>query len=334
MKVLVFGAGVIGTLYAARLQAAGHEVTVLARGTRLAEIQQHGLVVEDIGTSIRSSARVATVDRLDAEDRYDMALITVRNDQLRAIMPALASNKSLPIVLFMLNNPLGSAQLVDALGLDRVLLGFPGAGGALEDHVVRYTLIRQQPTTIGEPRGIHTARPKVLADSMRAAGFPAQIDSDMDGWLMSHAFFVTSVCAAIYLAGGDSKRLSRSQPALELMVGGVREGFKTVRALGYAVHPFPLKVLFTYLPRTVAVYYWRRFFSQKMAEFIFAQHARHAVAEMRTLAEECRLLLGRSGIEGRALHQLYQAIDEYAAIHQPAGEQAGISTAAGTEGAG
>ena len=35
MKVLVFGAGVVGSYYAAHLRAAGHQVTVLARGLRL-----------------------------------------------------------------------------------------------------------------------------------------------------------------------------------------------------------------------------------------------------------------------------------------------------------
>ena len=32
-------------------------------------------------------------------------------------------------MLFMLNNPVGSNDLVSALGEDRLLLGFPGAGG-------------------------------------------------------------------------------------------------------------------------------------------------------------------------------------------------------------
>jgi 2-dehydropantoate 2-reductase len=316
MKILVYGAGVIGTLYAARLQAAGHQITVLARGARLAEIQQHSLMVEDIVTGIRSTARAETIDQLGAQDPYDMALIAVRNENLTSIMPALAANKRIPTVLFMLNNPRGSSELVDSLGMDRVLLGFPGAGGTLEDHVVRYVLISQQPTTIGEPRGIHTDRPKAFADLMRTAGFPARTDSDMDGWLSSHAFFVTSVCAAIYMAGGDCIRLSSNHAALELMVDGVREGFKAVQALGNAVHPIPLRVLFTCLPRPIAIYYWRRFFSQPMAEFVFAQHARHAVEEMQTLAKECRQLLEQNGIEGPALHQLYQAIDEYAALSQ------------------
>ncbi|NMF85480.1 2-dehydropantoate 2-reductase N-terminal domain-containing protein [Nodosilinea sp. P-1105] len=37
MKILGFGAGVLGSLYAARLQEAGHEVALLALGQRYAK---------------------------------------------------------------------------------------------------------------------------------------------------------------------------------------------------------------------------------------------------------------------------------------------------------
>jgi 2-dehydropantoate 2-reductase len=316
MKILVYGAGVIGTLYAARLARAGHDVTVLARGARLQQIDRHGLVVEDIATGARSTARVRTADRLGVEDTYDLALIAVRNEQWPAVMPVLAANAKIPTLLFMLNNPMGSAQWIEALGPNRVVQGFPGAGGAMEDHIVRFTLIRQQPTTIGKLRGVHTTRSKDLANLMRAAGFPTRIESDMDGWLMSHAFFVTSICAAIYLAGGDCTRLSGDRATVELMVDGVRQGFKTVKALGHGVHPIPLKVLMMYLPRRAAVLYWRRFLSQKTAEFAFAQHARHAAGEMRALAETCRALSAKSGVDCPALRRLYRAIDDYAALAQ------------------
>ena len=311
MKILVYGAGVIGTLYAARLQAAGHQLTVLARSSRLADIERQGLVLEDIVTGTRSMIRAATVERLGAEDKYDMALIAVRKDQLSGIMPDIAANPNIPMVLFMLNNPLGSTPLTSALGTDRVLLGFPGAGGTLEGHVVRYAMIAQQPTTVGEPTGMQTARPQVLVKMLRAAGFRSRIDSDMEAWLSAHAFFVTSVSGAIYLAGGDCKQLSRNQPLLKLMIRGTREGFSAVSALGRPVHPLALKVLFTQLPTQAAVYYWRRFFSNQMAEFVFARHARSASVEMRTIAGECRVLLARSGVLAPALSELYRAIDDY-----------------------
>jgi hypothetical protein len=56
-------------------------------------------------------------------------------------------------MLFMLNNPVGSNDLVSALGQDRLQLGFPGAGGTLDGHIVRYALISQQPTSLGELNG-------------------------------------------------------------------------------------------------------------------------------------------------------------------------------------
>jgi 2-dehydropantoate 2-reductase len=314
MRILVYGAGVIGTLYAARLQEGGHQVTVLARTSRLADIRRYGLVLEDVVSGARSITRGGIAERLSAEDVYDMALITVRRDQLAGIMPDLTANRNVPTLVFMLNNPLGSAGLVDALGAERVVLGFPGAGGTLEGHVVRYALIAQQPTTIGEPGGGRTSRLRALEEALRASGFRTRIDGDMNSWLLSHAYFVTAVSGAIYLAGGDCNRLSCSRPLLRLMVSGVREGFNAVRLLGHAVHPFPLKVLFSWLPRRFAVHYWHRFFSNRIAEYVFAQHALHASVEMRALAAECRLLVGKSGVPAPALNQLYRAIDDYAAV--------------------
>ena len=312
MKILVYGAGVIGTLYAARLQEAGHRVTILARNSRLAEVRRHGLVLEDVLTGVRSVTHVSIADRLYAEDSYDIALVAVRRDQLSTVMPDLASNRGIPTVLFMLNNPLGSAKLAEALGLDRVLLGFPGAGGDFQGHIVRYAIIAQQPTTLGEPDGRQTVRLLALVKALRASGFRTRIETDMDAWLSSHAFFVTSVTGALYLAGGDCYQLSRSRPLLKLMVTAVREGFHAVRTLGRTVRPLPLRLLFMWLPNSVCVYYWRRFLSCPIADHVFGRHARHADSEMRTLASECRQLLNESGLATEALNQLYSAIDEYA----------------------
>lgn len=46
-RILVYGAGVLGSLYAARLAESGKDVTILARGQRLRELWEHGIVLED-----------------------------------------------------------------------------------------------------------------------------------------------------------------------------------------------------------------------------------------------------------------------------------------------
>jgi hypothetical protein len=47
MNILVYGAGVLGSLYAARLRSAGHRVSLLARGRRLADLRRYGLALEN-----------------------------------------------------------------------------------------------------------------------------------------------------------------------------------------------------------------------------------------------------------------------------------------------
>jgi 2-dehydropantoate 2-reductase len=310
MKVLVYGAGIIGTLYAARLKGSGHQVTVLARGQRLADIHRYGLVLDDILTGVRSVSVVNTIAGLDPDDQYDLALITVRRDQLASTMPELEANRNIPILLFMLNNPIGSISLSEKLGA-RVMLGFPGAGGTREGHSVRYAMIAQQPTMLGEPDGTESSRLHTVTKAFRVSGFKTRTARDMDGWLKAHAFFVTAVSGAIYLAGGSPRRLSEDTKTLQLMAQGVSEGFAAVRALGHTVTPFALRVLFTWLPSTFAVHYWRSFFATEMAEYVFGRHARAAFAEMRDVANDCRIMLEQAGGEAPALGRLYAEIDRY-----------------------
>ncbi|MCP4713258.1 MAG: alpha/beta hydrolase, partial [Planctomycetes bacterium] len=72
MKILFYGAGVLGSLYAARLQESGQEVSILARGQRLADIREHGTVVEDGHTGPRTPTPVNAVEHLAPDDTYDL----------------------------------------------------------------------------------------------------------------------------------------------------------------------------------------------------------------------------------------------------------------------
>jgi 2-dehydropantoate 2-reductase len=80
MKILVYGAGVIGRLCGGKLSRGGHSVTVVARGRRLIDIRQHGLVLEDIVHRRQWTAPVEVTECLDPKE--DLASISVRRDQL------------------------------------------------------------------------------------------------------------------------------------------------------------------------------------------------------------------------------------------------------------
>ena len=61
MRILIYGAGVIGTFYGVKLSAAGHDVTLLARGRRAEQVRKDGLVVDERGYGTVHRLRVVEV---------------------------------------------------------------------------------------------------------------------------------------------------------------------------------------------------------------------------------------------------------------------------------
>jgi 2-dehydropantoate 2-reductase len=193
MNILVYGAGVLGSLYAARLQEAGQHVSLLARGQRLEEIREHGIVLENVLSGQTTTTRVKVIEQLGPAERYDLAVVVMGKHQVAAILPRLAANKQIPSVLFLHNNAGGPQAMIETLGRERVLLGFAGAGGKREGHVIDYLLIKQQPTTLGEVDGRTTPRLEQMANAFKDAVFPVAISANIDAALKTHAVLFTCV---------------------------------------------------------------------------------------------------------------------------------------------
>jgi len=293
VRILVIGAGVIGSVYAGKLIVAGHEVVLLARGRRLADLQASGLILEEAQSGQRTALPVTAVVTLDPTDRYDLVLVPVRAEQLTSTLPLLSSMRDGSDVLFFGNTAGRQAQLVEALG-SRVLFGFPAVGGTRDGSVVRYVLIDQQ-TMLGEPNGAVTSRVRHLKAMLEDAGFRTTITTDMDGWLLGHAAFVVPIAFALYRVDTDASRLAADRDTLRLMVRATRQAFQALRASGNAEIPANLRLLYLQLPATFAVGYWRRVLAGPRGELWFAAHSRAAPEEMRTLAEALQAGVGRTG---------------------------------------
>ena len=280
MKVLVVGAGVVGTVYGAHLAAAGNAVSVLRHGPRTDEVAAGGLCAREVIGGGLAEAGVAVVP--DASGHYDIVLVAVRRDQLASACAGLTGLAREPAVLFLGNNPGGRAAIAGGLPGD-VYLGFPGVGGVLTGDTAEYVRIRQQPTALPE-----TSDPRLAAfeSALTGRGFPVQRVADMDGWLVYHAAFIACICAALYRCGTDPARLAGDRATLTLMCRAITEAFAALRASGTAGLPRNLAVLHRPLLRAVGVRYWARTMRSPMGELCFAAHARHAEAEMRALGRD------------------------------------------------
>ena len=116
MKILVFGAGVLGCNLARNFFRAGKDVTLLARGAWGESIQKNGLRIKDKFSPRMSVSRIPVVTELRAEDKYDVIFVVLRYTQLDAILDAVSAGDDLPEVLKWKDSYLSPKSFVLVLG--------------------------------------------------------------------------------------------------------------------------------------------------------------------------------------------------------------------------
>lgn len=247
MKILVYGAGVLGCLHAVRLHEAGHDVSLLARGERLVALRRHGVrIVEGDGADVRT-VPVPVVERPDPA--YDLILVLVRTHQVDAVVRSLTDVDG--DVLFLLNWAAGAEPLETALGRDRVLLGFPViGGGTMDGHVVRARPSGGIARFVQLPIGGTTARLEPISRAFRAAGIRVKAEPRMDAWLTTHAAFEVPLGQAVHAAGGP-EALADDPRAVRAMIHRLRETLpaQPVPRAFTALRVLPTSLLVTLLRR-------------------------------------------------------------------------------------
>jgi 2-dehydropantoate 2-reductase len=301
MKVLVVGAGVIGSVYAGHLAAAGHEVTLMARGSRLGDLRRAGLRLRRSGGP-EATPTVTVVDEVPATP-LDLVIVAVRRDQ--ALSATAQATRAAAGIAMLFGNFAGMTdELGAALGSDRVVAGFPSVGGRFEgDGSITYLLIKQQPTVVGTV-GAADEKAEAVAKGLRAAGFPTTTERDIAGWLASHAALVVPMAAAIMAAGGQADALAGRRDLLRLAVRATSATYRAQRKRGRLVIDGSLRLLYLRMPEWFAVRYWSRAMRGEFGELAFAAHTRHAWSEMALLGTWLRSSVDDDEAAVAALDQL------------------------------
>ena len=139
MKILVYGAGVLGCNLARNLLRAGKDVTLLARGNWAAEIRRNGLRIKDKFSPCVSISRIPVVTELAPDAMYDVIFVVLRYTQLDSVLDALRANRTKNIVF--VGNNVQARVLAAALPGKNVLFAFALSAGHREvDRVVSIDL--------------------------------------------------------------------------------------------------------------------------------------------------------------------------------------------------
>jgi ketopantoate reductase len=287
MKILVFGAGVLGSLYSARLHEAGQDVSLVARGDRLSGLRQHGVLLAEGDSAVIKSVPVPAVE--GPTGNYDLITVVVRSHQVEGVLETVSQVEG--DVLFLVNWAAGPEAWAAKIGRERVLLGFANQGGTMDGEVVRFRrstpLTRLVSMPIGELDGTTTQRLERILNTFRSAGFTAKAEPRMSDWLTTHAAFEVPLGQAVHDAGG-LEALASDAAAVRTIVQRIRQNLGAMSA-----QPVPrafdaLRVV----PEWMLVPVFRSFLRSSAAEPL-STDSPAVLAELDLLARQLRENAGR-----------------------------------------
>lgn len=226
MKIAIVGPGAIGSTFAFYLSRAGHDVTVVARGARLAQLEKDRAIV----TTKDQRAPVEVRAALDTTTPWDLVLVTVLESQVDAVLPAL-QHSAAKQVMFMFNTFAPLDRLRDVVGAHRFVFGFPAIvgmfkDGKLEAQVIPRALAAVQITIVTDP---------TWAEIFSKAGIPTAMQAEMHSWLRTHTALAAPLMVTASRVHERGSGLSWNE-SREVALG-MAEGFALVRSLGHRLTP-------------------------------------------------------------------------------------------------
>lgn len=309
MRTLVFGAGPIGRWLSLHLHQAGSDVTLLARGKTYESIHKDGVALVDGFTGEKKIAQVKLVEKLETEDRYDLVLVAMRKSSRLAVCPILADNQSLENILFLGNDVSGFHQYLDYLPKEKILLGFPGAGGGWDgDDLVFVDGDKPRDKGgslyIGEIDGEIRERSDQIKDFFEGAGIPVSLEEDIDGWLKYHFAFMAPTAGVVLMHDGDVKAVAADISALRKYIRACREAGDVLQGVGYKKRQPPIFNMYYWLPEWLGVKVFRGFFRSRKVEVAMGLHAAEVGDELLEMMGEFAELKAQAGIETPHLDEL------------------------------
>ena len=185
MKILVYGAGVLGCNLARNLFHAGKDVTLLARGNWAEEIRKNGLRIKDQFSFRTSVSNIPVVTELAPNVRYDVIFVVLRYTQLDSALETLRANQTKNMFLWvtMCRQERWRRQLPEK----NILFAFALSAGHREpDRVVSIDLKK---ITIGQLRGA-VSNAELIGEIFGGTKYKVVYEPNMEDYLLCHAAFV------------------------------------------------------------------------------------------------------------------------------------------------
>lgn len=321
MRILMFGRGVIATLYGRVLDAAGHDVEFFVRPGRAAH---YGDAVHidwidgrrrPFGRRVRESYPLRLRETLDAGDGFDLVVLSVGHHQLPEAAAFLAPRLGAATVLVLGNIWQEPVAALAPIPADRLVFGFPQAGGGFRDDGLLWGAMLSSvvigATPGGDPGADPGAEPagevvqvahatfaqrqQQIVAAFRRAGIATRREPDMRGWLWLH-FIADAGMFDQALRSGSLASMIGDRRAFRDAFLTTRELLPIVEARGVDLHRHRFVTMSSRMPGVVATAVAGATRLMPIAQRSLAAHTDPHAAEARAVLDDTLREARRLGI--------------------------------------
>ena len=306
MRILVFGAGVLGCNLANNLSRAGKDVTLLARGVWAEEIRKNGLRIKNKFSPRVAVRRISVITELALDDRYDVIFCVVRYTQIETILDTLRANETKNIVF--VGNDVRAEALAASLPEKNVLFAFALSAGHREsDHVVSIDLKK---ITIGQLAGA-PSNERLIGPIFDGTKYKVVYEPNMGDYLLCHAAFVIPAAFACYKTDGDLKKLKGNTAYLNRIIDANIEAYRAIHNAGHEILPVADKEFESPAYRKTCLRFFKLMCATSLGKICASDHAMNAVDEMSALNQDLKQFFDEAGAEYPVWKELEQECGRY-----------------------
>lgn len=294
MKILIYGAGIVGTTYGWQLSKAGHEITVLVRPEKKQIIKEKGICIHcvDFREKEKSIEHVIfkpdVIDSLSVDNNFEYIIVTTNNLHLKEILPTLSKSAGKAHILFFQNIWVDDLNSINEfLSEKQYFFGFPFmVGGGRDTDCINSAIsgLKQSHTPLGELNGDVSERVQKIAEAFEEANLKPVIYKQITTWIITHYAVAAGLSAGIMRAKGG-KNFAKDSNILKEAIRAIREGLNVCLALGYNPKTEKANKLYS-LPFFIAVPIAKKVYSNEALCLMFDGHTQHSPDEMKKMFED------------------------------------------------
>lgn len=303
MKILIYGAGVLGCNLARNLFRAGKNVTLLARGDWAENIKKNGLQIKDKFSFRTSVSNISVVNELAPDAQYDVIFVVLRYTQIDSVLDTLRKNPTKNIVF--VGNNVQTRALASLLPGKNVLFAFSLSAGHREpDRVVSVDLKK---ITIGQMPGT-VLNKQLIGQIFSGTKYKVIYEPNMEDYLLCHAAFVLPAAFACYKTDGDLKKLKGNTAYLNRLLDANIEGYRAIKNAGHDILPKEDAEFEGEKYRKTCLRFFKLMCATSLGKLCAYDHAMNAIEEMSALNNDIKKFFDENG----AAYPMWQELESEA----------------------